>query len=408
MTNVLDTNNNYGGAPVNQFYHARVFPPVDFKGVVRPCFDTLYSSAWLDLNDEPIILSVPDTHGRYYLMEMLDMWSDVFDAPGFRTTGTGPGNFAVVSPKWKGKLPEGVVELRAPTPFVWIIGRTETNGPQDYEIVHQIQAGYRLTPISRWGKPHKRPVAPPPIDPSVDNVTPPMDQVENMDGLTFFNRFCDVLKKNPPHSNDFPILHRMKAIGIEPGKDFAPPSNLDLDATVEDALNYMKAHQGDIGKLVNGWTMTTENIGTYGTSYLRRAIIALVGLGANVPEDAIYPAVFTDIDGKPLDGSNQYVLHFDNDQLPPVEAFWSVTLYDAKGFPVQNNLNRYVIADLDPVYNNNGSLDIYIGYSSPEDDLEANWLPAPEDTFTLLTRLYAPGSEILRGQWEPPALKPAE
>lgn len=240
MTNVPYAGNIVGRAPVNQFFHAKVFPPVEFKTVVSACFDTLYSSAWLDLNDEPVILSVPDTNGRYYLMEMLDMWSDVFDTPGFRTTGTGTG----------------------------------------------------------------------------------------------------------------------------------------------------------------------DNMGTYGTSYLRRAVVALMGLGANLPEDAIYPRAVKDSQGYPLNGSNQYVLHFDGDQLPPVEAFWSLTMYDMDGFAVKNDLNRYVITDADSKYNDDGSLDIYIGNGSPGEGLESNWLPAPDGFFALIMRLYAPGPEALRGQWVPPALIP--
>jgi hypothetical protein len=198
----------------------------------------------------------------------------------------------------------------------------------------------------------------------------------------------------------------MKAIGIEPGKDFAPPQGLDPDAAAKDALSYMKAYKGNIANLVNGWTMLTENMGSYGTSYLRRAVIALMGLGANLPEDAIYPRAVIDSQGRPLNGTNQYVLHFASDKLPPVEAFWSLTMYDIEGFPVKNEFNRYVIADADSEYNDDGSLDIYIGNSSPGDSLEANWLPAPDGFFTLIMRLYASGPEVLRGQWSPPSLIP--
>jgi len=413
MTNVTAPDPNHGRAPINQFSHAQTFPPVEFKAVARPTFDTLYSTAWLDLSSEPIILSVPDTNGRYYLMEMLDMWSDVFDAPGFRTTGTGPGNFAITGPQWKGKLPKDVTELHAPTPFVWVIGRTQTNGGQDYEAVHAIQNMYLLTPLSRWVNPHRRPKPAPPVDPNVDNKTAPIIQVEQMDGLTFFTRFSEVLKKNPPHANDYPILHRMKAIGIEPGKDFTPPQGIDpsvFDQAAKSALDYMKNNQGGIATLVNGWSMMIENMGAYGTSYLRRAMIALIGLGANLPEDAIYPGVFIDSSGNPLLGSNPYILHFAQDELPPADAFWSLTLYDKDGFAVPNSINRYAISNHDPLhYNDDGSLDIYIQSSTPGGNREANWLPspgpdAPDRRFTLVMRLYAPERKVLQGQWAPPAL----
>ena len=406
MTNVAYTGKIPGRAPVNQFFHARTFPDVEFKSVVRACFDTLYSTAWLDVSEEPVILSVPDTHGRYYLMQLLDMWTDVFDAPGWRTTGTAPGEFGIVGPDWKGKLPEGVVELRAPTPSVWIIGRTKTIGTADYEAVHEIQAGLRLTPLSRWGKPHKPAEAAPPVDPGVDMVTAPMLQVAAMDGWTFFSRFSELLKKHPPHANDYPILHRMSAIGIEPGSDFAPPAGLDpavLDGAAAAALAHMIERQANVARIVKtGWSMATENMGAYGTSYLRRAVIALTGLGANLPEDAVYPSAFMDSNGQRLVGTDDYVLHFD--QPPPVDGFWSLTMYDDKGFPVRNALERYAIADTGLQKNADGSIDIYLGHMSPGTGLESNWLPAPDGVFTLLLRLYGPRREVLEGQWVPPAL----
>ena len=416
MTNVTAPDPDHGRAPINQFCHAQTFPPVEFQAVARPTFDTLYSTAWLDLGSEPIILSLPDTNNRYYLMEMLDMWSDVFDSPGFRTTGTGPGNFAITGPQWKGKLPKDVIELHAPTPFVWIIGRTQTNGKQDYEAVHAIQDKYLLTPLSRWVNPHRRPKPVPPIDPNVDDKTPPITQVEQMDGLTFFTRFSEVLKKNSPHANDYPILHRMKAIGIEPGKDFAPPPGVDpsiFNQAAESALGYMKDknNQGRLGTLVNGWSMMLDNMGTYGTSYLRRAMIALIGLGANLPEDAIYPGVYIDSSGDALVGSNSYVLHFTQDEWPPADAFWSLTLYDENGFAVPNSINRYAVSNHDLIRNDDKSLDIYIQNNNPGSDREANWLPVPVPTdevkdppFNLVMRLYSPERKVLQGQWKPPAL----
>ncbi len=171
----VEAGKTIGRGPMNAFTHVPTFPPADFRDVVRPNFDTLYSIAWLDLTKEPMVVAVPDTQGRYYLLEMLDMWSDVFACPGKRTTGTGAGQFAIVPPGWQGRLPEGVQRIDAPTPFVWIIGRTQTNGTKDYEAVHKVQAGYTITPLSQFGR------APQPvtatIDPTVDMKTPPMTQV---------------------------------------------------------------------------------------------------------------------------------------------------------------------------------------------------------------------------------------
>ena len=142
----------FGKGPMNTFVNVPAYPPADFKGVVRSNFDTLYSIAWLDLTREPVVVSAPDTNGRYYLLPMLDMWTDVFASPGWRTTGTKPVNFLVTPPGWTGKVPEGFAHIAAPTPYVWIIGRTKTDGPADYDAVHTIQAGYKVTPLSAGGR----------------------------------------------------------------------------------------------------------------------------------------------------------------------------------------------------------------------------------------------------------------
>src|SRR5262249_7782305 len=157
--------------PMNTFANIPEFPPANFKGVVRPNFDTRYSSGWLDLTNEPMIVSVPDTGGRYYLLPMLDMWTDVFASPAWRTTGTQARTFAVVPPGWRGEIPSDFQRIDAPTPSVWIIGRTKTDGPSDYDAVHKIQAGYKITPLSAWGK-EPAPVQVVKIDPTVDMKTP--------------------------------------------------------------------------------------------------------------------------------------------------------------------------------------------------------------------------------------------
>src|SRR6185437_6827269 len=178
--------------PMNSFTNIGEYPTAEMKAVVRPNFDTLYSSAWLELTKEPMVVSVPDTHGRYYLLPMLDMWTDVFASPGWRTTGTQPGAFAVVPPGWSGTLPTGVVRIDAPTPYIWIIGRTKTDGPSDYEAVNKVQAGFKLVPLSRWGK-EAEPVAGV-VDPAVDMKTPPKTTVDTMPAGKFFAYAAEILK----------------------------------------------------------------------------------------------------------------------------------------------------------------------------------------------------------------------
>ena len=399
----------FGRGPMNAFTHVPTFPPADFRDVVRPNFDTLYSVAWLDLTSEPIVVTVPDTHGRYYMLPMLDMWTDVFACPGKRTTGTGEGQFAVVPPGWSGWLPNGVQRIDAPTRHVWVIGRTQANGQQDYDAVHQVQAGYTITPLSQWGQWPQPVVAA--IDPAVDMKTPPMTQVNAMSGRAFFTYAAELMKVIPPHLTDQPIVARMRRLGIEPGMSFDydaadPAVRNALDRAVTDGLANIKAKVPTLAKVVNGWQIMTDSMGVYGTFYLKRAVISLVGLGANLPEDAVYPINLGDADGKPLNGANRYVLHFEQAAIPPAEAFWSLTLYDAQGFPTANPLNRCAIGDRDPLsFNPDGSLDLLIQHESPGTDRESNWLPAPAGPFNVLLRLYAPKAPVIDGRWVPPPVR---
>jgi hypothetical protein len=401
-----------GFGPMNTFSHFRTYPGADFKAVVRPNFDTLYSSAWLDLTKEPMVISAPDTGGRYYLLPMLDMWTDVFASPGKRTSGTKAGNFAVVPPGWQGQLPAGVQKIQSPTGYVWVCGRTQANGPKDYDAVRKVQDGYAVTPLSQWGK------APQPvkvvIDPSLDMKTPPLDQVNKMPAGAFFKYGAELMKANPPHVTDWSILDRLKRIGIEAGKNF-DYEKLDgsiqqaLEKAAADGLKEMYAKLPTFARVANGWQMNTDTMGVYGNYYLKRAAVAMVGLGANQPEDAIYPLNFADADGKPMMGENNYTLHFNKEELPPVNAFWSVTMYDEAGFQVANPISRFAIGDRDDLkYNADSSLDLYMQNENPGPDKVSNWLPSPaKGKLGVTMRLYAPKPQALDGRWNPPAIKRA-
>ena len=406
----IEPGKEFGKGPMNMFVSVPQYPPANFKGVVRSNFDTLYSIAWLDLTEEPLVIAAPDTAGRFYLLPMLDMWTDVFASPGWRTTGTQAGQFLVTPPGWTGTVPAGLNHLPAPTPFVWVIGRTKTDGAADYAAVHKIQAGYTVTPLSRLGK-SAEPVSVN-IDPAVDMKTPPKIQVDAMSAADYFAYAAELLKVHPAHISDQPILAQMKRIGIEPGKSFNmdaldPEIKAALQTVPEDAQALMTWKVPTLARVVNGWSMNTDTMGVYGNYYLKRAIVAQIGLGANLPEDAIYPLNIGDVEGKPLDGANKYVLHFDKGETPPVNAFWSITLYDPEGFQVGNALNRFAFSSWMPFKtNDDGSLDIYFQHENPGKDLEANWLPAPKGGFNLTMRLYGPKPEVLNGKWNPPPVKP--
>jgi hypothetical protein len=401
-----------GFGPIGAFHHMRAFPDANFRAVVRPNFDTLYSSAWIDVAAEPIILSVPDTAGRYYLLPLYDMWSDAFAVPGSRTSGDGVAHFAIVRQGWQGELPAGVQKIEAPTSTMWIIGRTQTNGPADYAAVNAVQDSFQLTPLSVWPNPPQPPVFT--FDPTVDMQTPPMHQVDNMPAREYFTYAAKLMQQHSPHVTDWSQVTRRRLIGLEVGEAFdwdklAPAVQAALTAAPAAAQKSMRTKMPTLARVVNGWQMNVETMGVYGDSYLKRAIITMVGLGANQAVDAVYPLSTADADGNPYSSPAHYVMHFEQDKLPPVAAFWSITMYDNEGFQCANELDRFAIGDRDALrYNADGSLDLYFQHDNPGADKASNWLPAPEGAWNLTMRLYAPKSSVLDGSWNPPAVRKVE
>lgn len=395
--------------PPNQFHHVRQFADLDAKVVIRTNVDTLYSAATLDLKNEPMVLSVPATD-RYFMLPMLSLWTDVFAVPGTRTTGRNTGRtFLVVGPQWSGKVPNGLEVIKSPTRYVWIIGRTQTNGVADYDNVHKVQDAMKLVPLSVWGKSD---YVPPKheVDSAIDMKADPPKVIEEMDAGTFFGRFADLLKDSPPNQIDYPIIHRLERIGFNVGDSF------DLASVPAETRQAIERGYADGQKLVlaegqkaagiggKGWVYTTRS-GAYGADYLYRAAIAQCCVGENLPQDAVYLALSSDSEGRALEGTNNYALHFDKGKLPPVDAFWSVTAYDSKGYFIPNELKRQALGDRDNLtVNADGSVDLFIQAASPGKDKEANWLPVSKEPFTLLMRLYSPREEFLEGKWEPPAV----
>lgn len=396
-------------AAANQFVHRRELLDPSFTEVVSPNADTLYSTAWLDLTKGPIVLSLPEAGSRHYVMPLLDAWTNVFASLGPRTTGSGKGNFAILGPRWRGRLPMCVQPIVAPTFMVWLIGRTQTRDKEDYAAVNALQDQYKLTPMSAWGTSY---VPPPfvPVVPDFDSRTPPCVQVARMDAATFFDRLNALMRCNPPAPADAEAMERFEAIGVAPDR---PLGFASLDPVIAEALEQSipvaqalisAAARRPHGR-VNGWHMALHG-GAYGTDYLGRAAVAHVGLGANLPADALYPRATMDSQGRPLSGLHRYMLHFPPGQRPPVNAFWSLTLYNARQAFVPNPLDRYAIGDRDPLaLGDDGSLTLYIQQESPGPHKESNWLPAPPDSFNLVLRLYWPGERILDGSWEMPPLE---
>jgi len=404
-------------APMGQFARIRAYPTAEFRDVTAPNADTLYTTAWVDVGEEPWILSLPDANDRFYLFPMLDGWTDVFESPGKRTTGTGQQTYAITGPGWTGTLPPGVTEYKSPTAIVWLLGRIYCTGtPEDYAAVHQLQDEISIVPLSAWGKPYTPPAGQ--VDPSVDMKTAVREQVNAMNADEYFTLLAKLMVDNPSANADQPMVAKMAKMGLVPGQPFdsskLSPTAQKAMAEVPKLANdqimaWMKEGvvAGDM-KLENGWGFTVKT-GNYGTNYMQRAFVTAIGLGANRPQDAVYPTSEGPSLLSSYSGENNYVMHFPKGELPPVNGFWSLTMYDEDYFFVANPINRQSISarqDLKP--NADGSIDLYIQNESPGADKEANWLPAPKGKFILMLRLYWPKDtppSIIDGSWKIPAVE---
>jgi hypothetical protein len=402
-------------APMGQISKLREYPNAAFRDVTAPNADTLYTSAWLDLGKEPWVVSIPAMGDRYALFPMLDGWTTVFQVPGKRTTGTGAQTCAVTGPDWAGSLPPGMKEYKSATNLVWLLGRIYCTGtPEDYKLVHELQDQVKVMPLSAYGKDYTPPAGK--VDPAIDMKTAVRDQVNRMDAVEYFTLLCELMKTNPPYKADAPTVDKMAAIGIVPGESFDKSKfNPDFAKRVpqiafDRIMLHFKFSDGDV-KNVNGWGFTVKT-GIYGTDYIQRALITAIGLGANRPQDAIYPTsqkYAGGLIGRDYVGTEKYVMSFEKGLMPPVDGFWSLTMYDANYFFVDNPLNRYSISVRQPLKANaDGSTDLYIQNESPDADKESNWLPAPKAKFILMMRLYWPKEgdpSIIDGSWVLPPVK---
>lgn len=401
-------------APMGHLVRLREYPSAAFRDVTAPNADTLYTTGWVDVGAEPWVLSIPDMKDRYFLFPMLDGWTNVFQVPGTRTTGTGAQAYAITGPGWQGELPPGVKQYESPTALVWILGRIYCTGtPEDYAAVHALQDQVTLTPLSAYGKDYAAPAGK--VDPAVEMKKAVREQVNALDTTAYFTLLAQLMKANPPSAADDPALERFARIGLVPGQDFDPGK---LRADWADRVPQLGVDRimlqfkiNPAMKDVNGWGYTTK-AGLYGTDYLMRALVTAIGLGANRPQDAVYPTSLKAASGAAYDGASRYVMRFANGETPPVQGFWSLTMYDADYFFVANPLNRYSISPRqDLKAGPDGSVEILIQHESPGPDKESNWLPAPAGKFVLMLRMYWPDENvpsILDGTWTiPPVTKVA-
>ncbi|MGK2954225.1 MAG: DUF1254 domain-containing protein [Solirubrobacterales bacterium] len=420
--------NGRGGGPVNAFSHFTKLADAKDRTVVIPNSDTLYSMAWLDLRNGPMVVHTKPTK-RFHVLELVEPWQENFANIGSPDHSFKDGDYLVVKKGWKGKVPKGLTKITAPYDRVWIIGRTIIYGQKDLKNVRKVQKTYRITPLKRWNP--KKPYAysrpkPDKVDRRIHQFQVPGTQ-PGEDAATFFDALGNQLKRFPPRKPDAPMLKQLKTLGIGPG--LHPVA----DGTLSDAqLQAMRdAVSGGPASLTsallarylstfdaqNGW-LSTET-GTYGTDYRARALVDKFGLGAPRSWVSVYPMALMDRTKAFLTGAKNYVAHFTPETAhPPVKFFWSMTMYDNDGFLVDNVDDRYLINDRsNPKYNPDGSLDIYVQPNRPTDPAKArNWLPSPPETsatrgFRIMMRLYGLSDKGIKGVttgkgWQAPAILP--
>ena len=402
----------YGLAPVSVYETTQRFPENQLvsiaaltdptvRTVVLPNHDTTYTVGRLQLAGGPRVLDVPDTAGRYYVIQLLDAYSNTFAYVGRRTTGTRAGSYAVVPPGYNGTLPAGVKRIQSPTNLVWVLGRTLVQDAADMPAVAAVMGGYRFTALDAWSAGQRQ-------NPVVLGAFPTIATPEIPTGLDYFAKLGEILATDPAPKRDGCALKAFARAGIKPG---AKPTAQALVAAVQAGKRIVnKAEQRANrhgAKRNNGWLVPGRYIGAYGTNYLGRAIIATAALGANTRPETVYPLAVADSAGRPLRGRHSYTIRFPRGQLPPANAFWSVTVYGKDRYLVPNPIDRYAIGDRTKGLRRgrDGSLTIHVQHSRPKGAAAANWLPAPSGSFRLAMRIYEPRRSVLNGRWLPPPVK---
>lgn len=385
----------------NEFSHTAAVASPKTTWVPAPNNDTTYSRAWLDVRKEPVIIETPDTNDRYYTIQLLDLFSETIINVGRRLNGTLAQIFAITGPDWKGKLPEGITEIKSKTVFTLAFLRVLIHNEQDLEEVKRIQNGFKICYLGEYlHKPEK-----------VENDPGDLPEYNIENEYMFFETLQKVLTLTPTMKEDKTILKKCRELGIgeqlEKEKLEAIPEKLMKEAC-DEARKVIDECGMQFGEACNGWRIARKGIGNYGTDYLQRSVVWFKGALANQPEESLYPSTFQDGTGELLDGLNEYRLSFTKEELPPVSQFWSLTMYRfSDAFLVDNEINRYSIGDRTKgiVYDEDGGLTIYIRHMCPQEkEKKANWLPAPKEKFYLTLRLYGPSEDAIQGRWLPPAM----
>jgi hypothetical protein len=394
-------------APVNHFYHVSRLTDASWRGGGGPNNDALYSLAWVHVDDEPVILSIPASD-RYYSFAFSGFDSDNYAYVGTRTTGNGGGHFALLPKGWTGELPEGVQVLsEVPYPWSLVIGRTVALDKNDVSKVQALQEQYRLTPLSFWGK-----------DPSTFPATRDVFQPYNSDEdpLAVWKNINQALTENPPLEREKQLAALFAPLQIGPGKDVEKldeVSKRGLIRAAKDAFKMIQTAQmeaaGDGLVWKNGWfySHAMGRGAEHGDYFFRTVHQSYSGIVTHDNEEAMFYGAYVDEVGKPLLGSDSYKIRFAPGEEPDVDAFWSLTMYEEGANFTDNEIDRYSIGDRTEHLKRDadGGLTIYIQHSRPSDDVASNWLPAPEGKFFMWLRVYLPGDKHSKGEWSIPPVQ---
>jgi hypothetical protein len=406
---------------INNFYHSPRLTTADYRDGGTPNNDTAYSVTWAYAKTEPLIISIPEmgvipntNKPRYYSFELASFASDNFAYIGTRTTGNQAGNYAIVPAGWQGTLPADVTLLaQTPTPWFLILGRTLVVDQEDFAAVSKLISGYKLTALSDWGNlAAKRPYAP---------VLEPVAHYKQ-EKLELFKQYWSIANKalteNPPIAADARLMSFYRDINVAPGLEVSQLDEGMRNGMARAALRALlllpQVNNSSYGTtLVNGWKYPPKDFGRSGVSgqfLVRAAIQSLGGIVANDPAEAVYLPAMRDLQGNLLVGKNRYKITFAKDRMPPVNSFWSLTMYDSTNNLAANKIDRYSLGDRSTglSYAADGSLTLYVGQQEPAAEHLSNWLPAPDDEFYLVLRTYLPKSELIQQSWQPPMIESVE